>query len=254
VDHDRLVLLALGEAVTDAMETDHLGVCAGCQGDLEALRAVADLGRETQDLLELPAPPDRVWRRIAATTGVATRTGTANGTWTANGGLALATGRFSPAPADTGRVRRAWPGWARAAVVAAAAAILAVAGTLGAVRVVDSQPADQVAATADLAPLPLAPAGSQGVATVLVDADGERLHVHVSGMPLQPGYYEVWLINPDTFEMVSVGLLRDGADALLPLPSTIDLREYRLVDVSAEDYDGDATHSGRSMLRGTLAG
>jgi hypothetical protein len=47
----------------------------------------------------------------------------------------------------------------------------------------------------------------------------------------------------------SVGTLRDGRDELLPLPSTIDLRQYR-VDVSTEEYDGNPLHSGRSLLGG----
>jgi len=38
----------------------------------------------------------------------------------------------------------------------------------------------------------------------------------------------------------------------LPLPSTVDLKDYRLVDVSAELYDGNAAHSGHSLLRGSL--
>jgi anti-sigma-K factor RskA len=88
---------------------------------------------------------------------------------------------------------------------------------------------------------------------VLGGDGGERLHLHVTGLPPDAGYYEVWLIDPDTSQMVSVGVLRAGGDELLPLPPTIDLRRYRLVDVSAEQYDGDVAHSGRSLLRGTLA-
>ena len=39
---------------------------------------------------------------------------------------------------------------------------------------------------------------------------------------------------------------------VLPLPPGADLNRYRLVDVSAEPHDGDAAHSGKSLLRGTL--
>lgn len=37
-----------------------------------------------------------------------------------------------------------------------------------------------------------------------------------------------------------------------PLPPGADLNRYRLVDISAEAYDGDAAHSGKSLLSRTL--
>jgi hypothetical protein len=46
--------------------------------------------------------------------------------------------------------------------------------------------------------------------------------------------------------------LSGAKDAVLPLPPGVDLNRYRLVDVSAEAYDGNAAHSGKSLLRGTL--
>jgi hypothetical protein len=33
---------------------------------------------------------------------------------------------------------------------------------------------------------------------------------------------------------------------------TLDLRTYHIVDISAEPYDGDQTHSTSSVLRGNL--
>jgi hypothetical protein len=52
--------------------------------------------------------------------------------------------------------------------------------------------------------------------------------------------------------MVALGSLLDRQDVVLPVPPGTDLNRYRLVDVSDEPHDGDATHSGRSLLRGTL--
>ncbi len=241
VDPDRLVLLALGEAAADPTESSHVAQCTACREDLDATREVAETGRRTQDLTDLPHPPPRVWRGIEAATGV------------------------SPEPATPHPARTTWPAPSRrrrgsrlrVPALVAAASSAAVAITLGVPRLVDRPPPERVAATADLAAVPAAQSDASGVsgaARVLDGADGERLHLHVTGLPLRPGYYEVWLINPDTSQMVSVGVLRDSGDELLPLPSTIDLRRYRLVDVSAEEYDGDVTHSGRSLLRGTLAG
>jgi hypothetical protein len=62
----------------------------------------------------------------------------------------------------------------------------------------------------------------------------------------------VWLIDPDSMEMTAVGQLGDSGDVLLPLASTTDLRKYRTVDVSAEQYDNNQAHSGESLLRGQL--
>lgn len=93
------------------------------------------------------------------------------------------------------------------------------------------------------------------------DANGEarvfdngRLHLHLANLPDVPGYYEVWLINPRNMQMFSVGVLGDATDELLPLPPNVDLEAYSVVDVSAEAYDNNTAHSGKSLLRGTLTG
>jgi hypothetical protein len=39
---------------------------------------------------------------------------------------------------------------------------------------------------------------------------------------------------------------------VLPIPPGTDLNLYRLVDVSDEPHDGNAAHSGHSLLRGVL--
>ncbi|HET8657649.1 MAG TPA: anti-sigma factor [Micromonosporaceae bacterium] len=250
VEPDRLVLLALGEAVTDESERTHVDHCPACQADLTSLREVVGIGRETQGLAHrLPPPPPRVWRQVATAVEADTRSTAA-----------------VPPPTRSYAGRRgrpqAYPGWAgawRTALVAVAAAAVGVAATLGVVRALD-QPAPQppVAASAALAAMAGAPGGARGEARVLSGAGevggagGTQLHLHLTGLPLRPGYYEVWLINPDDGRMISVGTVGTGTDALLPLPATVDLREYRVVDVSAEEYDGEPAHSGRSMLRGTL--
>ncbi|HYN96705.1 MAG TPA: hypothetical protein VES42_22930, partial [Pilimelia sp.] len=66
LDPDRLVLLALDEPSLDAGESDHLTDCPSCREEVATLREVASLSAETQEVRELPAPPDRVWRQIAA--------------------------------------------------------------------------------------------------------------------------------------------------------------------------------------------
>jgi hypothetical protein len=43
-------------------------------------------------------------------------------------------------------------------------------------------------------------------------------------------------------------------DATYAVPGGIDYRNFPIVDVSVEPPDGDPTHSGDSILRGTLSG
>ena len=247
-DPELLVLIALG----DTAAPDHLDGCDACRDEVERLRTVAELGAETQEVRDLPPPPARVWAAIATATGVDRAT----------------VDRETPLPTSTRRRRRGGdpapprgPGRTRrfslrVAALAAAVAV-GVAGTLTATRLLRDDPVPIVAcgtvvARADLSALPLAPPGATGEARVLCDGPERRLHLHVAGLPLQQGYYEVWLIDPNTMEMTAIGQLGDGNDVLLPLSSTTDLRKYRLVDISAEQYDNNQAHSGKSMLRGQL--
>ncbi|MFF0256390.1 anti-sigma factor domain-containing protein [Micromonospora zamorensis] len=146
-----------------------------------------------------------------------------------------------------------WSRWAATAVTAAAAAAVGVLGTVSVLRPDDPAPAPTqvVVASAPLAAYGSTPPAAKGDARVLRDG---QLHLHVANLPRVPGYYEVWLINPTTMEMFSVGTLGGGSDALLPLPPNVDLTSYSVVDVSAEQYDNNTRHSGDSLLRGTLTG
>ena len=277
LDSARLVLLALGEGSPAPAEAEHLASCAACRAEFDSLVEVAGLGRETRDLQDLPAPPDRVWDLIAAGTGIdaGTRARADAGTGAgepagtrdrADAGLTTVDNPAPvPAPAARRPVRRATtgprsgagpgrrtgrPGWRRTALVAAAAAVLAVLVTvgLGGLRTDDGA----VTERADLAAYGTTPASAHGQASVLRRDGTEVLRLHVANLPAEPGYYEVWLIDPDTQRMFSIGILGGQSDVDLPLPSSVDLKDYRLVDVSAELYDGNAAHSGHSLLRGSL--
>ncbi len=221
LDPDRLILLALSEEDQVPAEADHLALCAGCRQEMAALREVSDLGSQIQDLRDLLPPPEHVWRAIEA-------------------GIAR-----SPAAA-AGPSRRRRPRWLAPVLSAAAAAVLAVAGT-----VLLSRPApEQVTARATLTPLPTVPPSAGGDARVLADG---RIRVDVRNLPLTSGYHEVWLLDPDDpARMVAVGSLTGPPETPLPVPPGTDLNRYRLVDISDEPHDGDATHSGRSLLRGIL--
>jgi anti-sigma-K factor RskA len=223
-----MVLLALGEQAPTDAERGHLATCADCRDELDSLTGIAAIGRETREVTGLPQPPARVWDQIAAATG----------------GPPVRTGRPAARPAP----KR----WARTLATAAAALVVGVVGTIGATHVVQRLNEPTVAARTTLTAYGDTPPSAHGSAELL-DRNGQTaLQIHVADLPPGPGYYEVWLINPANLQMISVGVLGGQSDVVLPLPSTVDIGTYRLVDVSAELYDGNSAHSGHSLLRGTL--
>ncbi|WBC14392.1 anti-sigma factor [Micromonospora sp. WMMA1998] len=253
LDHDRLVFLALGESEAADGEATHLDTCGHCRGELETLQHVAGLGAGTQGLTDLPDPPEHVWQGIVAEIRAAEELPTLADRRPPRGGEQVA---VQERPATTARRRRGrrWPGWATTAVTATAAAVIGVAGTAAVLGTGGDEPAPQptVLASAPLAAFGATPKDASGDARVLGD---NQLHLHVANLPNVPGYYEVWLIDPKTMEMFSVGTLSNGSgDALLPIPPNVDLRTYSVVDISAEQYDNNTRHSGDSLLRGTLTG
>ncbi|MEU4527987.1 anti-sigma factor [Micromonospora ureilytica] len=263
LDHDRLVFLALGESEADNGESTHLGTCAHCRTELATLERVAGLGTETRGLTDLPDPPEHVWQGIEAqvraaevdTSPAVTRVPGQAGTRTAEPipGAAARPTVTRLDPARRSRRGGGWSRWAATAVTAAAAAAVGVIGTVSVLRPDDPAPTPTpvVVASAPLAAYGATPPAAEGDARVLQDG---QLHLHVANLPSVPGYYEVWLINPTTMEMFSIGTLGSGSDALLPLPPNVDLKSYSVVDVSAEQYDNNTRHSGDSLLRGSLTG
>ena len=51
--------------------------------------------------------------------------------------------------------------------------------------------------------------------------------------------------------MVSIGNMANSPDRL-PVPESVDVHEFPVVDVSDEPADGNPKHSGDSIVRGTL--
>ncbi|WP_433797191.1 anti-sigma factor [Actinoplanes sp. CA-252034] len=232
LDPDRLVLLALSEEPEELTESDHLAECAVCRRDLDGFREVAGLGAEAQEVHDLPAPPERIWRAIEDD---------------------IARTRVKETPvtdlAEHRAHRKRSRRWAPL-IAAAAAAVFAIAGTVTVDRLLDRRATESVTARATLTPLPTVSADAKGSVRVL--ADGE-VEIDVSNLPLTTGFHEVWLLDPDDpTKMVALGNLSDQRRVVLPVPPGTDLNRFRLVDVSDEPHDGDATHSGNSLLRGTL--
>lgn len=230
-DAEELALAALGEDIAPAVLA-HLATCEVCAGELESLRRVVDVGRATTPD-DVPADiSPTVWERVHAELG-----------------LGAPSNASEPIPLVPRReARQRVPvGW-----VGAAAAAGIVLGAVGAGLWASREPvvAPSVLAQATLEPLPGWEAA--GSATVEEDAEGRRaIVVDVDAVLAEEGFREVWLIAPDLSGMVSLGPL-DGAQGRFTLPEGLDLSRFPVVDVSQEPFDGDATHSGDSIVRGAL--
>lgn len=140
-----------------------------------------------------------------------------------------------------------------AALLAACAASAAVAASVAVLLVsqLGAGPRTTDVANAVLDPLEstvsVAPARAE-----IVERDGQRLLiVDVDSLPEVDGYLDVWLLDAQAQQMVSLGVM-DAESTQLALPPGLDLATYPIVDVSIEPYDGDPTHSGNSIWRGAL--
>jgi hypothetical protein len=224
---DDLALLAVGEPATTAA-AEHLEQCHACATEASALATVVGLATEDQGRIDLTPPPDRVWRAIERQLQ-----------------------DESTATVVALRPRRAWSTrW-----LASAAAVGLLAGSVATAVTVADQPAPAEPATTVVAATALAalPEHSGSGQAELVTVDGQRLLVvDVADLTTGDGFYEVWLIDPETLAMVGLGALPGGGGRFV-VPDGLDLSRYRLVDVSLEPLDGDPRHSRDSVVRGELS-
>ncbi|MFJ7044582.1 anti-sigma factor [Streptomyces sp. NPDC101112] len=249
---DELTDLALGgDARTTPRQRDHLAGCPRCREELDQLRRVVHAARDvsTDDLLT--APPDTVWHSIAAQ--LDSDTAPQRPTGSADTPTALGGPDAPDAPGGLGR-GRAW--WRRPALLVAAASLVVGAllgGAVTAWRLDDGPP------TADASPAnrlaPLAVPRAAGTVRLVRGPEAEReVTVTVTGLPRTDGYYEVWLMDRTHTRLVAMGVLGPDGTATLPLPARIDLGRYPLIDVSAQEDNGNPAHSGTSVVRGALPG
>jgi hypothetical protein len=227
LDPERLVLIALGEQDPSAPEREHLRACAECGADLDATRAAVTVGRQSEHVRDLPAPPEDLWARIAGSAFAARPTG--------NGRA-----RQPPARNRPSRGRRRLMVVAAAVVIFIAAAGAAITWTTG-------RGGERVVAEADLVAQPGAPAAARGRATIVDTGHGLQMRVAMSGMPTPGGYYTVWLFDGRTV-MIPIG---SPGPAPLNVPTAADdLTTFSIVDISAQRL-GQQQH-GTSMLQGHL--
>jgi anti-sigma-K factor RskA len=241
---DALAALALGEPDARA---EHLESCAQCRAELTALRATAARFRAAQ--IAPLDPPAAVWDRILADIG-ADAAGEAEGHVEAAdrpAGAAVPASRMPSGDLVPRRRRRFGVG----ALVAACAASAVVAASLAVLLVTQVGGGSPSTDLADAALEPLTSAVSPARAEV-IERDGQRLLVvDADALPTVDGYLDVWLLDADAQQMVSLGVM-DATSTELALPADLDLAAFPVVDVSVEPYDGDPTHSGESIWRGAL--
>ncbi|MGJ5831713.1 anti-sigma factor [Streptomyces ossamyceticus] len=147
--------------------------------------------------------------------------------------------------------------WLRRPALLIAAASLVVGALLGSAvtawRLDDGTPTAEASPANRLAPLAVPRAA--GTVRLVRGPEAEReVTVTVTGLPRTDGYYEVWLMDRTHTRLVAMGVLGPDGTATLPLPTRIDLGRYPLIDVSAQEDDGNPAHSGTSVVRGTLPG
>ncbi|MGN8244256.1 anti-sigma factor [Cellulomonas soli] len=250
MDDETLALLALGESAGSDAERAHVAGCARCTQELDALRGVVGLARDAGPD-SLTPPPPAVWERVVAELGL-----TAAGTPAPMAAAPVAVAPVEPSPVVRLDDRRRPSGGAPTARrpwawVAGAAAAGVVLGGLGVWGVLRGTGAPTVTASATLEPLP----GWQASGTAVVETSGDGSRVLVvdldDGGGDTDGFREVWLLTPDVSGLISLGTL-EGNEGRFDLPVGLDLDEFSVVDVSAEQFDGDPAHSGDSIVRGPL--
>lgn len=210
-------------------------------GDHERIDAI--LRSMSTDDLDLDTPPDSVWAGIEAGAGV--------------------TVAEEPqlAPVVDLASRRRVP----VLLAAVAAALVIVAGLAVVLVSDDSGPAE--VASAELVFFPDDPGfpevfeGRSAEVTLLTKGDAETIRVDAADLPAagDDSDLEIWLIGvtDDEIQVIQpLGLVDDPDNpGAFAVPADFDRSAYDAVavDISIEPHDGDAAHSGMSIVRGILS-
>lgn len=148
--------------------------------------------------------------------------------------------------------RRWWLLAAAAVVALIAAAVVVVAQRHDPEEVVATAVLTHDAATFD-------PRGADASATArLLERDGRyEIQLSQAQLPTVPDDdLELWLIEPDAQgkpkDIAPVSLISSSKPGVYNVPAGLDPSSHYVVDISIEPRDGDAHHSGQSILRGPL--
>jgi Anti-sigma-K factor rskA len=262
IDDESLALFAMGDAVPDPEQREHMLTCSRCEAEVASLTRLVNIGRSSRGV-EIVQPPPSVWNRIHAELdlpddladvpqermAVTPEPDEADATDVPDSSDATATSTTTTTGEEGAvvtRMRR--PSTATWWLVAAALVVGVVTGIVGSSLV--SQPDDpRVLAEAVLEPFP--DWSASGSARVEENTAGSREIVVELSAPTG-GLREVWLIDPDTSGLISLGLLT-GTSGTFSIPADLDLDRFSVIDVSDEPEDGDPAHSGNSIVRGPLS-
>lgn len=247
IPRDDVAWLAVAGADPGSADDEHLRDCVTCAAEVLTLeRAVA---RIRVDGVE-PAPlPPALWDRIVADIAA---DGSSDAPLPPGRGVAARSDVGARPGARVRRTRRARRFSTRMLVAACVATALVVGGGVGAgAWIAQRPPAETVVATIDLEPLA---SGVDDATASIVERDGRRvLVIDADALPTTDGAtLDVWLVDADVVGMVNLGIL-DAGHGEYVLPDDLDLDAFPIVDVSIEPLDGDPTHSGDSVWRGSLA-
>ncbi|GGF05039.1 anti-sigma factor [Mycetocola zhadangensis] len=247
LDDDELISYSFGTGAPNAAQREHLRTCPRCAAELTALDRLISAGKSLGDV-DLVDPPESVWKGVHTELELASDLS----------GTPQEKARPVAKPTAESHVVRARPrGWRRpgkrqrGAVLLAAAAAAAVVGLIAGIvgTTLLTRPDDQrLVAEAELEPFPNWDAS--GSARVEEDNSGARsmvIDLSVAG----DGLTEVWLIDPATSGLISLGLV-EGDTGTFSVPGNLDLSRYSVVDISREPDDGNPAHSGDSIVRGEL--
>jgi hypothetical protein len=202
-----------------------------------------------------PGPPTELWDRIAATVASDAHSEGARpndrpldrqGPDGPTVDVADATGGAEVVDLDARRRNRR--------LLAAVAAVAVVLAGLTGLAIGTSGNGATELASAQLGLL----AGDGAGEARLVQRGGE-LHLVVDVEGLSPAeradFFEVWVLTPEGTDPQSIHKFPVGeSDAVIDieLPPGVDTSQFPVVDISEEVDDGDDSHSGKSILRGTL--
>jgi anti-sigma factor RsiW len=224
-----LLLGELPPATTVAVDR-HLSGCDPCRRDLAAVAiassALRDASRLEFPAADLPPPP---WPPALPAE------------------RAELPGPPLPAAVLGDRRRRGRRGRRLLGAAAVVAALALGVGGLALGRDGDAGRGQTVALAAPAVGGPSAQARMRGA------GDDQVMTITARDLPRPPAgtWYEVWLVG-DAGEAFPVGVLAPDGEGIWSLPADVAAR-YRAIDVTLEPADGDPSHSGRSVLRGSYA-
>ena len=256
LDSELLAGQALQTDQLNAKQLEHLATCPQCRAEVDELSRIVELGRDGSDLARPIVGEQALWRAISDELGLHTSAAASPTLTDPDRGPNPAPTEAANSPVHDQVRRDEAPNSRRAPrrwmlLLAAAVGLIMGVGVTAAVNVARPDEVEIVSSTT-LSALPGETGGGQ--ADLVRDQGTTALRISVEGSAPSAEYREVWLINNDGKRMYSLGVLPPTGSGTYPVPAMLgdSLDGFTIVDVSLEPYDGNAAHSLKSQVRGTL--